>query len=781
MITKTSDVSLSLTSAMCPLQAAVRLDEAWAWLRRTRGNAPVHADIWHLRHHWSQVRSPLLERLLRGQYRLTPMLVTGKKKDALALWSAQDALVLKWVALCIEPQLHIPACCEHVKGHGGGPSSVARMSHALLTEGYSWVCRTDVKGYYGSMNKARLLACVYRQVTAPVLRGIIRQYVHYTVEDGGEFYTPAKGISRGCALSPLMGALYLAEMDEHFMAQPGIYYVRYMDDMVILAKTRWRLRKHVRALNEYFNAGQVEQHPDKTFIGKTERGFDWMGAQMGKNGVEGIAPRAKANYLERMQRLYERFRRCPQKRHLRMLAYRRRWLMWAVWLPLVIPTTTLAYPVVKSSDDLARILADQQNWSAGAGGRAVSTATVTLDLRNWGGTGPNYCGPAPYGVASYTTSQNTTRGVASTTLKTISNVGQNVTGTLLTTSPWHSPVKYENWMRTTDQSGQGDWARAANWDYDDAGGRQTTAPGSDTNHLVARTVYQPTDWSMNYYDCPLRPAPGTSYVLIPTFAGGAPAAWDAWSYGGKDRGALQRAAIAPPQTLDLYPVDVTITAAVSWGSDVRLPDIILEDAGPDPRESGGGGNTQYLARFWIAGGVTNVSWGPLPNCTFPTFDGGSKVLDLGNHNVPALDQPTGAIKTLPPFRITARCRKSYPEYEGLGGYTLQMYATNDPTPDGMGIDLGVYGLSLRVIPTSPMGAGNGPTPTLVDGHVGEPIRFRGGEVIPVSFNQFPQGSDEWQPLDFGLFTPVIWRDHDSPSRNKWGTGTVVVQLTVKVP
>ncbi|MBH2928788.1 hypothetical protein I5Q11_24475, partial [Serratia ureilytica] len=111
---------------------------------------------------------------------------------------------------------------------------------------------------------------------------------------------------------------------------PGIYYARYMDDVVILAHTRWQLRKQVRALNQFFNEAGFCQHPDKTFIGRTARGYDWMGAQMSDVGVEGIAHRARANHLERLRRLYEQVRRWPAaQRRARMSQYRTKWIIWA--------------------------------------------------------------------------------------------------------------------------------------------------------------------------------------------------------------------------------------------------------------------------------------------------------------------------------------------------------------------------------------------------------------------------------------------------------------------
>jgi hypothetical protein len=47
-----------------------------------------------------------------------------------------------------------------------------------------------------------------------------------------------------------------------------------MDDILILAPTRWKLRKAIRVLKITLNELGLGQHPGKTLIGKTERGFD---------------------------------------------------------------------------------------------------------------------------------------------------------------------------------------------------------------------------------------------------------------------------------------------------------------------------------------------------------------------------------------------------------------------------------------------------------------------------------------------------------------------------
>jgi hypothetical protein len=42
--------------------------------------------------------------------------------------------------------------------------------------------------------------------------------------------------------------------------------------LVILAPSRWKLRAAIRLVNETLAELKVEQHPDKTFIGRVSRG-----------------------------------------------------------------------------------------------------------------------------------------------------------------------------------------------------------------------------------------------------------------------------------------------------------------------------------------------------------------------------------------------------------------------------------------------------------------------------------------------------------------------------
>ncbi len=77
-----------------------------------------------------------------------------------------------------------------------------------------------------------------------------------------------------------------------------------MDDWVVIAPTRWKLRSAIRIVNEILNVLRVEKHPDKTFIGCVERGFDFLGYYL-KPGILGVSVVTINNCVDRISRLYE--------------------------------------------------------------------------------------------------------------------------------------------------------------------------------------------------------------------------------------------------------------------------------------------------------------------------------------------------------------------------------------------------------------------------------------------------------------------------------------------
>jgi RNA-directed DNA polymerase len=292
-------------------------------------NVPANADIWHLHFHWNPIRGELLQTLNKQDYTFMPLsVVTKADGETLHLWSSQDALVLKMLAMALPDSLALSPLCTHIKGHGGLKATVSTL-HAALPD-YRYVMKTDVKDYYESIDHTILLRQLDKDITDPFIWRLLVQFVKRTVERGGTFKSIHCGISRGCPLSPVIAAYYLKGLDEQMEGDPRYFYRRYMDDVIILAKTCWHLRKAVRTVNQHFHQLKVEQAPDKTFIGKISRGWDFLGYYFDGKQLT-VAAKTVEKHVLHYRQLYEQLsmkKATSDEMALALGQYVKRWQQW---------------------------------------------------------------------------------------------------------------------------------------------------------------------------------------------------------------------------------------------------------------------------------------------------------------------------------------------------------------------------------------------------------------------------------------------------------------------
>jgi len=300
------------------------LDDAYRWLCHRRRDYPADADVWSFRRHWPIEKGRIQADLVAEKFRFGLLnRVTLKDGTDIDLWAARDALVLKALTIVLSDVLPVSSRCTHCKGHGGAKAAVRQVMAHLPAN--SFVLKTDVKSYYASIDHLALLDRLALFIADRTILNLLGQYLRRTSERGGEFHDYERGISLGCPLSPLMGAFFLHELDER-MERGSLFYVRFMDDILVLAPTRWTLRRAVKAVNEVLGGLCLEKHPDKTFIGRIGRGFDFLGYHFSREGLS-VAKATLEKFVERATRLYEQERERPDG-HSMLGLYVRRWNGW---------------------------------------------------------------------------------------------------------------------------------------------------------------------------------------------------------------------------------------------------------------------------------------------------------------------------------------------------------------------------------------------------------------------------------------------------------------------
>ena len=298
------------------------IDTAYEWLCKRRKDYSHNDEVWDIRFRWTEFKPHLQKTLLAGEYTISSQIVITTPGRRTELWSAKDALVLKAISIVLGEHLK-PVLSHngyHLAGNGGAKAAV-RATARYLKKGQH-VMKSDVKSYYASIDHEILFNLLQEYFPDRLVQKLLWQYMRRTVYCDGLYRDVKRGISLGCPLSPLMGALYLKPLDDS-MKKTGLFYARFMDDWIVIAPTRWKLRSAVRIVNITLNLLKVEQHPDKTFIGKVERGFDFLGYFL-KPGVLRVSRRTFERFTERISRLYEQGAGIE-----RIEEYVRHWLKWA--------------------------------------------------------------------------------------------------------------------------------------------------------------------------------------------------------------------------------------------------------------------------------------------------------------------------------------------------------------------------------------------------------------------------------------------------------------------
>jgi hypothetical protein len=299
---------------------------AYQWLSKSRKKHPPDSDIWNLKRTWHNHAETIIELFRSGNYQFDVQeKVTLSSGETIAIWSSRDALIIKVLTGIIQEELKpfLKKTCYHLRGHGGLKGAVRDVMKQISK--YKFFCKTDVYSYYDSIDHYTLLIKLHDYIDDRIVVRYVWQFLNRCVEWGGLYQDIKRGIPRGSSLSPLIGAFYLLELDRR-MEKLDVKYFRYMDDILILAPTRWKLKKAIRVLNQTFNELKLEKHPDKTLIGRTERGFDFLGYHFKPTGID-LAKKTITNFATKALRLYEQ--EPAHDKRSRLGAYVTRWKRWS--------------------------------------------------------------------------------------------------------------------------------------------------------------------------------------------------------------------------------------------------------------------------------------------------------------------------------------------------------------------------------------------------------------------------------------------------------------------
>lgn len=147
-----------------------------------------------------------------------------------------------------------------------------------------WVCGTDIKTFYDSIQQDRLSRVLRKSVKVwPALRLIEHSLVTPTVPKNTRRhrhndYRPTKGIPQGLAISNILASIYMEDVDTPMRAL-GVAYYRYVDDVLIFGNQD-AVRKALTTLSTRLKYRGLALHDvasGKTQIARLATPFGYLG------------------------------------------------------------------------------------------------------------------------------------------------------------------------------------------------------------------------------------------------------------------------------------------------------------------------------------------------------------------------------------------------------------------------------------------------------------------------------------------------------------------------
>jgi len=237
----------------------------------------------------------------------------GNETRPLGIPTVRDRVVQKAILNVIEPildhQFH-----ERSFGfrHERSAHDALRLVEQKLQEGYVYVVDVDLKGYFDTIPKDRLMNLIKEHISDSRMLSLIRLFLDQSILEELREWTPSAGVPQGAVLSPVLSNLYLNPLD-HEMADHGFEMVRYADDFVVLCRSKFEAEVALILITEWVEQAGLTLHPTKTKIvdSRTESfaflGYSFRGDKISprreslakmKSRLKELTPRQRSGSLE---------------------------------------------------------------------------------------------------------------------------------------------------------------------------------------------------------------------------------------------------------------------------------------------------------------------------------------------------------------------------------------------------------------------------------------------------------------------------------------------------
>lgn len=230
--------------------------------------------------------------------------IDAPMKDRVVHWMLYQYLLPIWMPRFIHDTYgNLPGRGTH--------AAVSRLAKFCRGAGAGWALQLDISKYFYSVNHELLKARALRFIGDHDLRQLVTAlidsfrtgdtYDHLFAEDMLYRMTAAKGMPIGNLSSQLFANIFLCDFDHWVKGVLGVRrYIRYVDDIVVLADSPDELRTIKRAIVNKLGADGLTIHPRKVRLAPVAAGVPFLGYVVWPNHVS-AGTYVRGRYIRRLR------------------------------------------------------------------------------------------------------------------------------------------------------------------------------------------------------------------------------------------------------------------------------------------------------------------------------------------------------------------------------------------------------------------------------------------------------------------------------------------------
>lgn len=388
------------------------LNRAFKQVQKNHGAAGIDGmTVEDLKPYLKEHKLELLVSLVDGSYKPLPVKRVEIPKPnggmrKLGIPTVIDRLVQQAVAQVLGP-IFEEVFSDNSYGFrpNRSPQLAIQRVVELYNEGYHYVVDLDLKAYFDTVNHDMLIKYLSAYVDDPWLLRLIRRFLTSGALNGKVLERSEEGTPQGGPISPLLGNIYLNELDKE-LTQRGHAFVRYADDCNILVKSPRAGERVLKSITKFIEKDlKLTINQEKTKVVPCARmkflsytiGVDKNGAciriarqakEKIKRELKRITNRNRGICLDRM--LYEirkkmpgwiqYFKACQMKSFIRQLdewvRSRIRQFIWTQWKKIITKVRSLKRLGASSERAEGGARTHKRSW------RVAHTDILTTTLTN---------------------------------------------------------------------------------------------------------------------------------------------------------------------------------------------------------------------------------------------------------------------------------------------------------------------------------------------------------------------------------------------------------------